>query len=105
MIIRTPREYVISDPSKPVGGYKFHSAVTTHDLGLTPRQGEILSLVLQGFSNKRIAQAFNLAESTVKEHVSGILERMGVSKRMEISHMLNTKRWIFLPPSTVDTSI
>ena len=58
------------------------------DLGLTLRQGEILSLVMRGLPNKRIASELGIAESTVKEHVTGILERLGVRSRVEaIAHL------------------
>ena len=57
-------------------------------LGLTPRQGEILALVQRGLPNKRIAQALDLSESTVKEHITSILSRLGVPTRVEaITHL------------------
>ena len=58
--------------------------VTPAELCLTPRQGEILALVLRGLPNKRIAQMLCLSESTVKEHLTGIFERLGVKSRVEI---------------------
>lgn len=58
--------------------------VSAQELGLTMRQGEVLTLVLQGLSNKRIAQKLSLAEPTVKEHISGILERLGAANRIEL---------------------
>lgn len=62
--------------------------VSAQDLGLTQRQGEILSLVLRGLPNKRIALQLGIAESTVKEHVTGILERLGVRSRVEAITLL-----------------
>lgn len=59
-------------------------AVSPVELGLTPRQGEILALVLRGLPNKRIALMLSLSESTVKEHLTGIFERLGVKSRIEI---------------------
>lgn len=56
--------------------------VTPADLGLTPRQGDVLALVLRGLSNKRIASVLELSESTVKEHMTGILQRLGVASRV-----------------------
>ena len=53
------------------------------DLGLTLRQGDVLALLLHGLSNKRIASMLSLSESTVKEHVTGILQRLGVSSRVQ----------------------
>jgi DNA-binding NarL/FixJ family response regulator len=59
-------------------------AVSARELGLTKRQGEVLALMLQCQPNKRIAQELNLTEATVKEHVTGILARLGAKNRVEI---------------------
>jgi DNA-binding NarL/FixJ family response regulator len=68
--------------------------VTPAELGLSPRQGEILALVLQGMPNKRIAQTLNLSESTVKEHVTGILQKLGATNRVEVITKLRGRRLI-----------
>lgn len=62
------------------------------ELGLTPRQGEVLALMLKGLPNKRVAQVLLLTEQTVKEHVSGILERLGARNRVELITRLRGKR-------------
>lgn len=69
-------------------------AVTPAELGLTPRQGEILALVLRGLPNKRIALMLGLSESTVKEHLTGILERLGVKTRVEALTQLRGRRLV-----------
>ncbi len=74
--------------------------VTAQELGLTPRQGEILDLVLRGLPNKRIALALNVSESTVKEHVTGILEKLGVRNRVEVITKLRGRR-LRPPPASV----
>jgi len=51
--------------------------VTAAELGLTVRQGQVLAMMLKGLPNKRIALNLSLSEQTVKEHVTGILERLG----------------------------
>jgi DNA-binding NarL/FixJ family response regulator len=66
--------------------------VSPGELGLTPRQGEILALVLRGLPNKRIALMLTLSESTVKEHLTGIFERLGVRSRVEILTHLRGRR-------------
>ena len=66
--------------------------VTPADLGLSARQGQILALVLQGLPNKRIASQLDIAESTVKEHVTGILERLRVRTRVEAITLLRGRR-------------
>lgn len=50
---------------------------------LTPRQEEVYELVLRGLSNKRIAQMLDISEATIKEHVTGILEKLGFKNRIE----------------------
>lgn len=66
--------------------------ITAVELGLTARQGEILMMIIQGLPNKRIAQVLSLSEQTVKEHVSGILARLGVHNRIEAITKLRGKR-------------
>lgn len=73
--------------------------VTAQELGLTPRQGEILDLVLRGLPNKRIALALHLSESTVKEHVTGILDKLGVRNRVEAITKLRGRR-LHIPASS-----
>jgi DNA-binding NarL/FixJ family response regulator len=52
-------------------------------LGLTGRQHEVLALMMLGKSNKAICRALDLAEPTVKNHVTAILKALGVSNRTE----------------------
>ena len=53
------------------------------DVGLTPRQAEVLSLLLQGLPNKLIARQLNLSVETVKDHVAAVLRALGVSSRTQ----------------------
>lgn len=53
------------------------------DIGLTPRQSEVLSLLLQGLPNKLIARQLNLSVETVKDHVAAVLRALGVSTRTQ----------------------
>lgn len=48
---------------------------------LTERETEILRLMAGGYSNREIAAAFQLAEGTVKNHISNILSKLGVRDR------------------------
>jgi len=50
---------------------------------LTPRQRDVLAVMLQGKSNKAICRALNLAEPTVKNHVTAILKTLNVTNRTE----------------------
>lgn len=51
--------------------------------GLTERQLEVLALLMEGKNNKLIGRALDLAEPTVKNHVSAILKALGVTTRTE----------------------
>ena len=50
---------------------------------LTPRQEEVLHLLLDGRSNKEISQTLQLADETTKSHVTGILRAFGVQTRIQ----------------------
>jgi DNA-binding NarL/FixJ family response regulator len=57
--------------------------VSAADLGLTERQMEVLALMMQGKSNKAICRVLDLAEPTVKIHVSAILKALKAANRTE----------------------
>lgn len=82
-----------STATPPLGGHRTPSVtVFPHELGLTPRQGQVLNLVLRGLPNKRIASALALSEPTVKEHVTAILMRLGVNNRVEAITLMGNRR-------------
>ena len=53
------------------------------ELGLTGRQLDVLALLMQGKSNKAICRALDLAEPTVKSHVTAILRVLKATNRTE----------------------
>lgn len=52
-------------------------------LGLSPRQVDVLRLLVEGRSNKMIMRELDLSESTVKTHLQAIFRRLGVSSRTQ----------------------
>lgn len=53
--------------------------------GLTPRELEIISTIVAGYTNKDIAQKFSISEQTVKHHLTNIFDKLGVSNRLELA--------------------
>lgn len=53
------------------------------ELGLTPRQSEVMQLLLQGKPNKDIARRLGLSVETVKDHVQAVLRALGVNSRTQ----------------------
>ena len=53
--------------------------------GLTPRELDIVSAIVAGSNNRTIATQFSISEQTVKNHLSSIFDKMGVSTRLELA--------------------
>ena len=82
------------DQEQPVAK---RSALSPADLGLTERQVEVLSLMMQGKSNKAICRVLNLAEPTVKNHVTAILKALEVTNRTEAVIAVGELGWKLAP--------
>ena len=59
------------------------TAVTPADLGLTPRQAQVLYLLLQGKPAKLICRELELSSTTVKVHTSAVLRALNVTSRTQ----------------------
>jgi DNA-binding NarL/FixJ family response regulator len=68
-------------------------AMSPADLGLTERQIEVLALMMQGKSNKAICRMLDLAEPTVKNHVTAILKALNVTNRTEAVIAVGALGW------------
>jgi DNA-binding NarL/FixJ family response regulator len=55
------------------------------DSDLSPREREVLAVIVAGKSNKEIAAELGISRATVKFHVSVIFSRMGVEDRMQVA--------------------
>ena len=80
---------VVIDPS--LGGQIALRAASTRggefwpgvNLGLTRREGEVLSHLVKGLSNRDIAAELLISEDTVKSHVRAVLRKLGVKDRSQ----------------------
>jgi len=50
---------------------------------LSPRESDVIALMVEGLSNKAIAARLSLTEATVKTHVTHIFEKLGVEDRTQ----------------------
>jgi len=64
----------IADPQNP-------STDPANDRGLSPREFEVLQLLVEGRSNRDIAETMSISEHTVENHVLHILTKIGVESR------------------------
>lgn len=60
-----------------------HSATSQESTHLTPRELDILRLLVAGMSNPEIAEKLGVSRSTIKTHVSNILSKLGTASRLE----------------------
>jgi len=72
---------------------------TRSDFGLTRREREILTLVVEGETNKGIARRLSVGEDTIKHHLTSIFNKTGVSSRLELAlfalhyHLVETNKY------------
>ncbi len=76
----TVADAATGDPPAPGLRGPAHCAA---DVGLTPRQGQVLALVMMGRANKEICRELGLAERTVKAHVTAVLNALRVTSRTQ----------------------
>jgi DNA-binding CsgD family transcriptional regulator len=75
------RLIVIDDPRERTGDVARAFAARHR---MTPRQTEVLAMLVSGASNVNIAQALGCAERTVESHVAAIFQRLGCMSRTEV---------------------
>ena len=74
-VLRVVRETAMNSEFQTQPGFR--------SLGLTPRQTEVLALLLQAKPNKLIARDLGLSVDTVKDHVAAVLRALNVSTRTQ----------------------
>jgi DNA-binding NarL/FixJ family response regulator len=79
-VLRKEQEIAPAAPPAPTSPAELRDPRT---IGLTARQAQVLALLLQGKPNKLICRDLNLAEGTVKIHVTAILKALGVANRTQ----------------------
>lgn len=82
----------LSDAPSPLPS-RDQARASPANIGLTDRQLEVLALMMQGKNNKTICRMLDLAEPTVKNHVTAILRALKASSRTEAVVMANNLGW------------
>ena len=65
------------------GGAAAGTRASLATLGITPRQTDVLLLLLKGLPNKLIARELNVSVDTIKDHVAAVLRALGVVSRTQ----------------------
>jgi DNA-binding NarL/FixJ family response regulator len=81
--IYVPPSILASSAPKAATASQPAKQVSAAELGLTDRQFDVLVLMMQGKSNKAICRVLDLAEPTVKNHVTAILKALKATNRTE----------------------
>ncbi|GHO71126.1 DNA-binding response regulator [Ktedonobacter sp. SOSP1-52] len=73
-------------------GRKERNPRPVQEEALSPREIEILKLLAEGASNRKIAEQLVLAEGTVKNHVSNILSKLHTRNRTQAAHLARERK-------------
>ena len=73
------REVQVAAPAEPF----VPDAARLEQLGITPRELQILELIAAGLSTREIAEKLFVSENTVKTHTSRVLDKLGVNRRIK----------------------
>ena len=80
-LTRQKEVVVVKEVRVREGGPFTLNAAKLAELGITPREHEILGLIAEGLSNREIGERLFVSENTVKTHSSRLFEKMSVSRR------------------------
>jgi DNA-binding CsgD family transcriptional regulator len=81
--LRAPEAIRSAEPSATSEEPPDHATAALDRYGLTRREREILALLAGGWTNRRIAEALFIGESTAGVHVANIIGKLGVANRVE----------------------
>ena len=80
--LKLTRKEIIEVPVPVVGPFRRNEA-RVEELGITPRELEILEAMAAGFSNKEIGERLFVSENTVKTHAARLFMKLSASRRTQ----------------------
>jgi DNA-binding CsgD family transcriptional regulator len=78
-----PQTVAVREVPVPVSGPFVLNEKNLAELGITPRELEILRLISRGLSNREIADKLFVSENTVKTHAARLFDKLGAKRRTQ----------------------
>lgn len=86
---------VLIERAQPTDTVRGSHPSTTKQLNLTPRETSVMRYLLQGLTNKEIANKLGLSQHTVKDHLKRLMKKTHVTTRTAlVSRLLNSRDWV-----------
>ena len=85
-LTRTKEVVVVREVAAPPPPFALDAGKMA-ELGITPRELEILQHIATGLSTREIAEALFVSENTVKTHASRLFDKLGVNRRTQAVHV------------------
>jgi len=82
-LTRPKTQVVVKEVPVPAGRPFVPDDRKREDLGITPRELDILVLIAQGMSNREIAEKLFVSENTVKTHSTRVFSKLGARRRTQ----------------------
>ena len=82
-LTRTRETVVVREVPVPVAGPFERNEARLEQLGITPRELEILESMAAGFSNREIAERLFVSENTVKTHAGRLFDKLSARRRTQ----------------------
>ena len=85
---------IVREVPVPVVGPFNRNVARLHELGITPRELEILEAMAAGLSNREIAERLFVSENTVKTHTTRVFDKLGAQRRTQAVQLAKEARLI-----------
>ena len=82
-LTRTRETVIVREVPVPVAGPFERNEARLEQLGITPRELEILETMAAGFSNREIAERLFVSENTVKTHAARLFDKLSARRRTQ----------------------
>ena len=82
-LTRTKETVVVREVPVPVTGQFERNEARREQLGITPREVEIIEAIAAGLSNREIAEQLFVSENTVKTHAARLFDKLSARRRTQ----------------------